>query len=88
MCCIFLRTQEEKEEWLDILFTAIQNYFTRIQTLQKADVVEIVGVDPPTVQDTNSARSCAMDDCFNTFGIFTKGYNCKACGKVYIPDYI
>ena len=78
----------DREEWLDILFKAIQDYFIRQQTLQKADVVECVGIDPPIMQEPNSVRSCSSDDCFVTFGIFTRGHNCRACGKVYIPDII
>ena len=81
-----LRTAEEKEEWLDALFVAVQDYMKRIHTLKPFDPTEEVknslGVKEPNFEDADSATKCSTDDCFTTFRFLTKGYNCKACGKV------
>ena len=78
-----LRTEEEKEEWLDALYIAIKSYFERINTLNIG--TKVVGKEEPKFEDSTSAKSCSMDKCVNTFKFFSKGCNCISCGKVRSP---
>ena len=75
-----LRTEEEKDEWLDALYIAIKSYFERINTLNIG--TKVVGKEEPKFEDPRSAKSCSMDKCLREFKMFSKGQNCKSCGKV------
>ena len=76
------RTEEAKEEWLDALFEATQDYCKKRNTLKLLDSTNNIGKEKPVFESSDSAQSCREDNCFNTFSFFKKGVNCKACGKV------
>ena len=85
----FLRTPEAKEEWLDALFEATQDYCKKRNTLKILDdpsgTAENIGREKPSFEAYDSVQNCRDHDCFNTFSFFSKGINCRACGKVRKP---
>ena len=74
------RTEEEKDEWLDALYIAIKSYFERINTLNIGN--KTVGKEKPKIEDTSLINVCGSIGCVKTFSYFSKGRNCKSCGKV------
>jgi len=83
---LYTNTQEEKEEWIQALFYAINTLYTRKSSLRVGrDILRPleceIGKKKPHLQKLETAVKCA--ECAAQFSLLKPKHNCRTCGAVF-----
>ena len=87
-CSIFCRSVQERNDWLDALNSAIEDYRSRKATFVTLEALssphrhyKLGDAAPVWVPDT---RVTMCGSCSAEFSLVLRRHHCRACGKVMI----
>ena len=82
---LYTGTRRDKEDWLEVLYLAIQSLYTRKSSLRVGrDILRPldseIGKKQPHMQKLDNVQKCT--ECSVQFSILKHKHNCRFCGAV------